>query len=135
MARTRSGKKDFDMERMFQKLVPSLQGEILPLPDLGPEIPAESEILPASGGGPVNLMELILLEKMPHTMKMLRACDCESCKNEILAHALNQLPPAYEVDEAVFEEKMLELRRQYEVKITSALITAVQRLKAERRHG
>ncbi|MCL2068630.1 MAG: late competence development ComFB family protein [Oscillospiraceae bacterium] len=131
----RSGKKDFDLERMYQKLVPSMGDELPGEPEVIPE--PEPFVVPDQEENPfepLNLMECILLEKMDHTMKMLRSCDCQRCRGDILAIALNQLPCAYVVDCARVAEKVSEMRRLHEVKVTSALIMAVQTVKANPRH-
>jgi competence protein ComFB len=130
------GKKDFDLERMYQKLVPSMQGDELDALIYTPEpltIPIEQEG-DETEFRPVNLMRYILMEKMEHTMKMLRCCCCERCQSDVLALALNQLNPSYAVDKERFEDKVSELRRVHEVKLTSALIMAVQTVKANPRH-
>jgi len=136
MSPRRTGKKDFDLERMYQRLVPSMQADE----------PAEEPVLahqPISFASqesenqpfePVNLMEYILLEKIDHTMRMLRACDCPRCRGDVLALALNQLPASYAVDPERFDSKVSDLRRIHEVKVTSALIMAVQTVKANPRH-
>jgi hypothetical protein len=136
MSPRRTGKKDFDLERMYQKLVPSMQAdEPTEVPDLSPEpLVAVAQEFEGQPFEPVNLMEYILLEKMDHTMRMLRACDCPRCRGDILALALNQLPSAYAVDPERFDNKVAELRRIHEVKVTSALIMAVQTVKANPRH-
>ena len=132
MAPKKPAKKDFDMELMFQKIVPSLQQQEKAhvMETVSVEAPQQRE----EGVREVNLIKRILLEKLDHTMKMLRACDCDRCRSDILALALNELPTFYAVDETKFSDKIVELRRQYEVKAMSALIMAVQKVKAEPRH-
>jgi competence protein ComFB len=81
-------------------------------------------------------MQDILLEKLPHTMKVLRSCQCERCRLEILAIAMNSLPTAYAVttEEEDSLERVKKLRRDYEVKVTATLIKAIQQVKNEPRH-
>ena len=132
MATRKPAKKDFDMERMFQKLVPSLQQQEKPL--IEEPVQADLETKPGNTRE-VNLIKRIVLEKLEYTMQMLRACDCDRCRSDVIALALNELPTFYAVGEELIPEKIAELRRRYEVKVTSALIQAVQRVKAEPRHG
>jgi len=52
-----------------------------------------------------------------------------------MAYALNELPPAYMVTEPEdLEATIKQLRKTYEVKVTSALIKAVQKVKAQPHH-
>ena len=132
MATRKPAKKDFDMERMFQKLVPSLQQQEKPL--IEELVQADLETKPGNTRE-VNLIKRIVLEKLEYTMQMLRACECDRCRSDVIALALNELPTFYAVGEELIPEKIAELRRRYEVKVTSALIQAVQRVKAEPRHG
>jgi len=132
MATRKPAKKDFDMERMFQKLVPSLQQQEKPL--IEEPVQADLETKPGNTRE-VNLIKRIVLEKLEYTMQMLRACECDRCRSDVIALALNELPTFYAVGEELIPEKIAELRRRYEVKVTSALIQAVQRVKAEPRHG
>ena len=81
-------------------------------------------------------MQDILLEKLPHTMKVLRSCQCERCRLDILAIAMNSLPTAYAVTTEAEDslERVKKLRRDYEVKVTATLIKAIQQVKNEPRH-
>jgi competence protein ComFB len=129
-------KKDFDKEKMYSKIMPSLAltdrqpkeepGDAPPLP---PE--AETEQLPQLH----NYMEDMMREKLAHTTKVLGACDCPRCQQDIMALALNQLPAAYAVAESPEEARyMLKLRGVYEVKVTASLIKAIQQVKINPRH-
>lgn len=83
-----------------------------------------------------NFMEDMLREKLPHTMQVLRSCQCERCQLDILSIALNALPTAYAVttkDDGA--ERVKNLRREYEVKVTATLIKAIQQVKNSPRHG
>ena len=44
-----------------------------------------------------NIMQLLVEEKADHYMGLFGLCRCSRCRNDILALALNQLPPKYVV--------------------------------------
>lgn len=134
-------KKDFDKEQMYSKIMPSFAAVQT---QQRPEPPQESEPEPAPREpqrivGPKyllrNYMEDIVLEKIGHTMNMLKACTCERCKKDIMALALNELPTAYRtVSPDEVEAAVRALRSGAEVKVSAALIKAVQTVKANPRH-
>lgn len=134
MAKTRKIKKDFDKEKMYMKIMPSMVLADKPPPaGRGPdggEPPAEEAACALH-----NYMEDIVRDKLPHTMKVLGACGCERCRMDILAVALNQLPPAYAVAGQEDQPRYLKkLRGAYEVKATASLIRAIQTVKTNPRH-
>lgn len=45
--------------------------------------------------GLVNLMEETVLEKIDQLWKGTEYCQCEKCRMDIAAYALNRLPPRY----------------------------------------
>ena len=121
-------KKDFDKEQMYRKIMPSIAA---PEPDEPPE-PEPPE--PAGVPRLHNFMEDMLLDKLERTAKVLQACDCERCRQDIMVLALNQLPPAYAVAAPDDARQMRKLRGAYEVKVTASLIKAIQQVKSSPRH-
>lgn len=135
-------KKDFDRDKMYSKIMPTSDAgeqDVIEESSFAPVIPKTDEpVLELELSVPRlhNFMEDMLREKLPHTMKVLRACPCERCELDILSIALNSLPAAYAVtekDDAA--ERVKNLRREYEVKVTAILIKAIQQVKNEPRHG
>lgn len=62
-------------------------------------------------------------------------CKCETCKYDVVALALNQLPPRYVVREAgEVYAKTQELEIQYRVDVIAALTKAIQKVMANPRH-
>jgi hypothetical protein len=146
-------KKDFDKERMYAKIMPTVFDT--PPESIGerPEDPELAEQLEQNDGyseefiptvpPPLpepkyilrNYIEDIMMEKYAHTMKMLKVCACEKCTKDILAHALNALPPSYmAVPPEHVDGVVRELRAALEVKVSTALIQAVQHVKANPQH-
>ncbi|MCL2579683.1 MAG: late competence development ComFB family protein [Oscillospiraceae bacterium] len=132
-------KKDFDKEKMYSKIMPSI---VTPPPSQEPpdkdEVPGEEEEIPARGRQQYilrNFIEDLVMDKLDHTILMLRGCECEWCKKDVMAKALNELPAAYTVIEpSDLHETVGALRANYEVKVSSALIKAVQAVKSNPRH-
>jgi len=131
----KKAKKDFDKDQMYSKIMPS----ILTMP---PQARVEQESLDDEAEDHDdqqyilrNFMEDIVIDKLERTMTTLRCCECERCKKDVMAYALNELPPAYMVTEPEdLEATIKQLRKTYEVKVTSALIKAVQKVKAQSHH-
>jgi competence protein ComFB len=128
-------KKDFDKEKMYSKIMPSLA-----MAERQKEEPGDAPVSAAGDDGePLpklhNYMEDMMADKLAHTTKVLGACDCPRCQQDILALALNQLPAAYAVAETIDEPRYLaKLKGVYEVKVTAALIKAIQQVKINPRH-
>lgn len=138
------GRKSFDKEQMYAKIMPSFtpQQPAEPLPAPEPDAAADAgrrQSRAAQAPQPRyllrNYMEDIVLEKLDHTMKMLKACECERCKKDVMALALNSLPNAYmTIEPQDVEEQVRRLRAGVEIKVSAALIKAVQEVKASPRH-
>lgn len=116
-------KKDFDKEKMYRQIMPSIE------PETAEPVPPEDTQL-----GLHNHMESLLRDKLDHTLQVLGGCGCPRCRMDILALALNQLPPVYAVSTAEDGVRIKKLRGLYEIKTTAALIQAVQTVKAAPRH-
>lgn len=146
-------KKDFDKDKMYSKIMPSIQTavreslpESTPVParqpspppppqDEGPASVLVHSIHTADGGFLLrNFVEEIMLDKLEHTMRVLRVCTCERCQKDIMAITLNNLPSAYAVMPNDDQGREKKVRGEYEVKVTSALIQAIQLVKAQPRH-
>lgn len=139
-------KKDFDKDKMYRKIMPSMEPEAGGVqephdeaeadePEVGAQAVVE-ELPPDDEEEPQlhNLMEDMMRERLVRTINVLGACDCERCKMDIMAIALNALPAAYGVvwkNDAMYIKK---LRAVYEVKVTAALIKAIQQVKSAPRH-
>ena len=142
-------KKDFDKEKMYQKIMPSVSSSLSDELD-GREEPKHAEANQTSSAASLpekeqknaaaryilrNFMEDIVLEKLNHTIQMLRGCECERCKKDAVALTLNAMPASYLcVLPSQAEETLRSLRGQCEVKVTAALIKAVQTVKQAPNH-
>ena len=141
-------KKDFDKEQMYQKIMPSVSSNITQEIDdrkesvkqHAPEADQKAANQePKNSALPQyilrNFMEDMVLEKLNHTIQVLKGCGCERCKKDVMAMALNSLPPAYmTVHHQAADEAVQSLRGQYKIKVTAVLIKAVQEVKQNPKH-
>lgn len=133
MAAKKQLKKDFiSKEDMYRKIMPSMSSPV--------ELTPEDEVIQVTAlelpeYEPYNVMEMIVRSKLPQAMETLGACTCEQCRNDCISLALNALPPVYTVaDTDRIKEKAKLIRSKNEIKITAAIIRAVQTVMAEPRH-
>jgi len=82
-----------------------------------------------------NLMEELVLKFYDKVISDLNVCKCERCKADIIAIALNRLPPRYYVTkEGEMYLKLKELEIQFEVDIVAALAAAAFIVNNKPRH-
>jgi competence protein ComFB len=80
-------------------------------------------------------MEDMVLAKMPSVMKQMGVCECEICKLDILAYALNKMPPKYVVTQkGTLYAKLSLLQSQFDVDILTHITHAAAMVKARPRH-
>ncbi|MFY9499834.1 MAG: late competence development ComFB family protein [bacterium] len=83
-----------------------------------------------------NQMEELVLEAIDEYLRdRSEICDCEKCRLDMAALALNELPPRYAVTERgkVFA-KISQLECQLETDILMAVIRAVEKVGNNPRH-
>ncbi len=82
-----------------------------------------------------NLMEDIVL---PYVDSMLAAdggCRCDACKSDIIAYALNHLPPRYvATDRGRMLVKLGSYEAQFRTDVIAALGEAIRVIRANPRH-
>lgn len=83
----------------------------------------------------VNMMEAFTEEVLEEVKDELNCCLCEQCRNDIIALALNQLPPRYVVTHAGGAiSKADTLRIQHLTDVRTALVRASQVIGSSPRH-
>ena len=83
----------------------------------------------------VNIAELLAREKLMLVMERMKVCTCKTCKNDVLALALNSLPTKYVTTDAGKQYFQRDVyKKQYETDILAALTKACVRVKASPRH-
>ncbi|NMA79126.1 MAG: late competence development ComFB family protein [Clostridiales bacterium] len=83
----------------------------------------------------INMMEKFVQQKLDEMLESTDCCDCEDCKNDIMAVALNQLPAKY-VNTAAGElfSKLDSITQQNSVDIDIALLKAINIVCRNPRH-
>jgi competence protein ComFB len=82
-----------------------------------------------------NYMELCVDEMATKLMKEANVCSCENCKLDVMAMALNVLPPKYVVTtHGELFTKINMLHQQYDVDIVMELSKAIEVVKNKPRH-
>ncbi len=72
-----------------------------------------------------NYMEEIVAHKIDQLLKIMNFCNCEKCRLDIMAIALNDLPSKYVVTEkGELFTKLKELESQFEVDVETAIVKA-----------
>ena len=80
----------------------------------------------------VNTMETVVLSKLESVLARFQCCRCDRCKKDIVALALNKLPPKYRVMPE--SAPLPDLDTQENAQIVTALIQAVIQVRAKPRH-
>lgn len=146
-------KKEIDKELMYKKLMPSApeNHKAPPLPQ--PESTETTDSAPITPvpqnyqtnrreiGIPVfdthktvliNTMETVVMEKLDTVLNRFNCCKCDRCKKDIVALALNKLPPKYMV---LAENQPLPIiGTQENAQVVSAIIQAVLTVRNHARH-
>ena len=83
-----------------------------------------------------NYMEEIVISSMDEILKDINMCQCDRCKLDIAAKALNDLPPQYIVTQrGEIYSKINNLKTQFEVDVISAITKAAIIVKRNPSHG
>lgn len=124
-----SNNRSIDKEAMYKKIMPSAnqaklveEGGTTPLPQATPFL--QPKVL-------VNVAELAVKERIEEAMDKFKCCQCDHCVKDVLALAVNNLPPKYIVRNEL--DQALEIRR-YDADVVSALVNAVIKVKQNPRH-
>lgn len=82
-----------------------------------------------------NIMEDIVENKMNQMQPTLGCCTCERCRSDIVAYALNQLPPKY-VATAKGEaySKVYTLSVQHDADVMAAITQGAKLVEKHPRH-
>mgnify|MGYP000869306732 FL=1 len=151
-------KKEIDKELMYQKLMPSGLRELRDEADDGGNLSGrrgnEPSYVPPPAPVPpyklteahrvavpsldnqqtfvINIMESKVISKLDELLERFSCCKCDRCKKDIVALALNKLPPKYMVMASGQPEP--ESDKQTNAEVVSALIQAAVKVRAHPRH-
>jgi len=83
-----------------------------------------------------NYTEVCVKDMIESMLPRLDCCKCDNCKYDIMAIALNSLPPKYVVTHTgQIYTKLNALQNQFEADIIAAITRAVKMVTAKPRHG
>jgi len=128
-----SNNRAIDKEAMYKKIMPSAAQKER-VSEMSEEIPNVTNTPKVSYFQPkilVNLAELAVKERLNEALDRFKCCECDRCIKDILAIAVNTLPPKYIVRSE--QDIAIELRK-YEGDVVGALVNAVITVKNNPRH-
>ncbi|MFU0832141.1 MAG: Late competence development protein ComFB [Oscillospiraceae bacterium] len=80
----------------------------------------------------INVMEEVVLSKLEAVLSRFQCCRCDRCKKDIVALALNKLPPKYMVLSQ--GQNPPDIDAQTNAQVVTAMIQAVIKVRAHPRH-
>jgi len=128
-----SNNRAIDKEAMYKKIMPSAAQKER-VSEMSEETPTTTNSPKVSYFQPkilVNLAELAVKERLNEALDRFKCCECDRCIKDILAIAVNTLPPKYIVRSE--QDIAIELRK-YEGDVVGALVNAVIKVKNNPRH-
>ena len=82
-----------------------------------------------------NYMEYCVKDMLSQVLKTMDICKCERCKMDILAHALNHLPPKYVVTRTgTIYAKLASMYNQFDSDVIVAITNAAKVVGKSPRH-
>lgn len=82
-----------------------------------------------------NHMEDVVTRTLEDMMPKLNICTCDLCKKDIVAYALNHLPPKYVVTpKGDLYSRLSEFTQQFEIDVQVALTEAIKVISKNPRH-
>ncbi len=83
----------------------------------------------------VNFVEILVRDKLDNVLEKFKCCKCLSCKNDIVAIALNNLPVYYfSGNKAEIEEALSEFKNSNNIDIVSEIIKAIISIRKKEKH-
>lgn len=153
-------KKEIDKELMYKKLMPSQSRQRAPMEEIesvneaaavlrenaeesSPQEAAARHRAPephkisvptldSRQTEVINIMEEIVLSKLDSVLSRFQCCRCDRCKKDIVALALNKLPPKYMV--LSHGQVPPDIDAQTNAQVVTAMIQAAIRVRAKPRH-
>ena len=80
----------------------------------------------------VNLMEAFVEKRLDAALKKFKCCTCDRCRKDVLAIALNKLPPLYVIEDDADTRDLHE--RERAAQVATALVQAILVVKARPLH-
>ena len=91
----------------------------------------------STGERPVNIVKVLVEEQLPSIMEKMQIPDSQSNREDIVAIALNSLPPQYVTSDIgkLYAQYVNVYRAQYETDVTSTLTRACMIVKTRPRNN
>lgn len=84
----------------------------------------------------INIIEEFVKNECPSLMNKMEVCCCNKCKNDVIALALNHLPPKYVVTrKGYLLSKLLAYEKQYKADVLAAVTNACLQVKSMPHHS
>ena len=129
-----SNNRSIDKEAMYKKIMPSAAQKER-VNELNEDVSLNTSVVQKpSYFQPkilVNLAELAVKERLNEALNRFKCCECDRCIKDIMAIAVDALPPKYVVRSE--QDIAVELRK-YEGDVVGALVNAVLKVKNNPRH-
>ena len=82
-----------------------------------------------------NYMEQAVLDKLDRVIDDTKVCNCSKCRCDIIAMALNSLPPRYVVtNKGDMYARLAALERQFDINVMTVLAQAAIKVKDNPQH-
>lgn len=82
-----------------------------------------------------NITELLVEAKLDSMLEKSDCCKCEKCRDDIMAYALNRLPPKYiSTEEGELFAKVSTLSEKYNFDVIKAIAMAIEVVSNHPRH-
>jgi len=84
----------------------------------------------------INYMEQVVKDELPRLIDLRKdVCTCENCQLDIIAYALNQLPPKYVVSERGHVHTKIDfVEIQHETDVTRVILQGINTIGKRPRH-
>lgn len=82
-----------------------------------------------------NFMEDVVYENIESVMRDIGSCQCEKCRDDVMAIALNTLAPKYtSTEQGSMYVKMAKFNSEFQTKVLTAIAIAAERVKSRPKH-
>jgi len=85
----------------------------------------------------INVMEIVVEDMLDEVLRQEGVCNCEHCRKDVMAIALNELAPKYVVTEMgqTYETYRIKCLPQSRIPVYHAILKASYIVKEHPRHG
>ena len=125
-------KREVSREKMYEKIMPSLARVADVETETAPR--REERKIETEEYSLVNVNYELVASRVDDVIKRFKCCDCERCKKDVIALAMNSLGSQYKVAREKREEILKHSTQGKIQEVSAALVQAVIKVKASPRH-